>query len=179
MGRAGLRPSSACPVSDRTQPAAWRRWIEALADRRPLVLVFEDLQWADDELLDFVDQLADWVAGVPLLVLCTTRPELFERRPGWGGGKRNALAVSLGPLGDADTARIVAATLDQALLPAETQAALLARADGNPLYAEQYARMVAEGAAPDALPENVQGIVAARLDLPCRARRSRSSSAPP
>jgi class 3 adenylate cyclase/tetratricopeptide (TPR) repeat protein len=151
---------------DRSQSAAaWRRWIEALADRYPLVLVFEDLQWADDELLDFVDQLVEWVAGVPLLVLCTTRPELFERRPGWGGGKRNALTVSLGPLGDADTARIVAATLDQALLPAETQAALLERADGNPLYAEQYARMVAEGAPPDALPENVQGIVAARLDL--------------
>jgi class 3 adenylate cyclase/tetratricopeptide (TPR) repeat protein len=151
---------------DRSQSsAARRRWIEALADRYPLVLVFEDLQWADDELLDFVDQLVEWVAGVPLLVLCTTRPELFERRPGWGGGKRNALTVSLGPLGDADTARIVAATLDQALLPAETQAALLERADGNPLYAEQYARMVAEGAPPDALPENVQGIVAARLDL--------------
>jgi class 3 adenylate cyclase len=151
---------------DRSQSAAARRrWIEALADRYPLVLVFEDLQWADDELLDFVDQLVEWVAGVPLLVVCTTRPELFERRPGWGGGKRNALTVSLGPLDDADTARIVAATLDQALLPAETQAALLARADGNPLYAEQYARMVAEGAPPDALPENVQGIVAARLDL--------------
>jgi class 3 adenylate cyclase/tetratricopeptide (TPR) repeat protein len=151
---------------DRSQSAAARRrWIEALADRYPLVLVFEDLQWADDELLDFVDQLVEWVAGVPLLVVCTTRPELFERRPGWGGGKRNALSISLGPLGDADTARIVAATLDQALLPAATQAALLARADGNPLYAEQYARMVAEGAAPDALPENVQGIVAARLDL--------------
>jgi class 3 adenylate cyclase len=151
---------------DRSQSvAARRRWIEALADRYPLVLVFEDLQWADDELLDFVDQLVEWVADVPLLVLCTTRPELFERRPGWGGGKRNAVTVSLGPLDDADTARIVAATLDQALLPAETQAALLARADGNPLYAEQYARMVEEGAPMDALPENVQGIVAARLDL--------------
>src|SRR5258706_9495747 len=151
---------------DRSQgSAARRRWIEALADRYPLVLVFEDLQWADDELLDFVDQLVEWVEGVPLLVLCTTRPQLFERRPGWGGGKRNALTVSLGPLGDADTARIVAAALDQALLPAQTQAALLARAGGNPLFAGQYARMVAEGAPPDALPENVQGIVAARLDL--------------
>jgi predicted ATPase len=65
---------------------AWRRWIELLADRRPLVLVFEDLQWADDELLDFVDELADWASDLPLLVVCTARPELFERRPGWGGG---------------------------------------------------------------------------------------------
>jgi class 3 adenylate cyclase/tetratricopeptide (TPR) repeat protein len=144
---------------------AWRRWIELLADRRPTVLVFEDIQWADDELLDFVDELADWATDLPLLVVCTARPELFERRPGWGGGKRNVLTVSLGPLSDADTARIVAATLERAVLPAETQTALLERASGNPLYAEQYARMVAEGGRPDELPETVQGIVAARLDL--------------
>jgi class 3 adenylate cyclase len=145
--------------------AAWRRWLEILAEHRPLVVVVEDLHWADDELLDFVDSLVDRSTGVPLLVVCTTRPELYERRPGWGGGKRNALAVSLGRLGDADTARIVSRVLDQALLPAETQAAVLARADGNPLYAEQYARMVAEGAPVTELPETVQGIVAARLDL--------------
>jgi class 3 adenylate cyclase/tetratricopeptide (TPR) repeat protein len=151
---------------DRTERfGAWRRWIELIADRRPTVLVFEDVQWADDELLDFVDELADWATDLPLLVVCTTRPELFERRPGWGGGKRNVLTVSLGPLSDTDTARIVAATLDRALLPADTQAALLERAAGNPLYAEQYARMVAEGGLADALPESVQGIVAARLDL--------------
>jgi class 3 adenylate cyclase/tetratricopeptide (TPR) repeat protein len=144
---------------------AWRRWIELLADRRPTVLVFEDIQWADDELLDFIDELADWASDLPLLVVCTARPELFERRPGWGGGKRNVLTVSLGPLSDDDTARVVAATLDRAVLPAATQTALLERAAGNPLYAEQYARMVAEGGVPDALPETVQGIVAARLDL--------------
>jgi class 3 adenylate cyclase/tetratricopeptide (TPR) repeat protein len=144
---------------------AWRRWIEALAERRPLVLVFEDLQWADDELLDFVDELAEWATGVPLLIVCTTRPELYERRPGWGGGKRNALTISLGRLEDADTARIVAAALERSVLPAETQAELLARADGNPLYAEQYARMLAEGGGTEALPETVQGIIAARLDL--------------
>jgi class 3 adenylate cyclase/tetratricopeptide (TPR) repeat protein len=144
---------------------AWRRWIELLADRRPLVLVFEDIQWADDELLDFVDELADWATDLPLLVVCTARPELFERRPGWGGGKRNVLTVSLGPLSDAETARIVAATLDRAVLAAETQSALLERAAGNPLYAEQYARMLAEGGLADALPDSVQGIVAARLDL--------------
>jgi class 3 adenylate cyclase len=145
--------------------AAWRRFIEALAVRRPLVLLFEDLQWADDELLDFLDALAERVRGVPLLVVCTTRPELFERRPGWGGGKRNSVSISLGPLGDADTARIVSRALDQTLLPADTQSAVLARAGGNPLFAEQYARMVAEGARLGEVPETVQGIVAARLDL--------------
>ena len=80
--------------------AAWRRFFEALAERSPRVLVFEDLHWADDGLLDFVDALVERVAGVPLLVVCTARPELLERRPGWGGGKRNALTVSLAPLSE-------------------------------------------------------------------------------
>ncbi len=146
--------------------AAWRRYLEALADRRPTVLVFEDLQWADDGLLDFVDELVEWVTDVALLVVCTTRPELLDRRPGWGGGKRNALTVSLASLSDDETARIVMGALEQPLLPAETQAAVLARAGGNPLYAEQYARMLAEGLDTAAeLPETVQGIIAARLDL--------------
>ncbi|MEP7224713.1 MAG: AAA family ATPase, partial [Actinomycetota bacterium] len=146
--------------------AAWRSFFEALAARRPLVLVFEDVHWADDDLLDFVDELADWVEGVPLLVLCTARPELLDRRPGWGGGKRNALTISLSPLGDDDTARLIAGLLDRAVLDADTQAALLARAGGNPLYAEQFVRMAAERGATDRnLPETVQGIIAARLDL--------------
>src|SRR6266851_2197360 len=144
--------------------SAWRRFFEALADRRPLVLIFEDLHWADDDLLDFVDELADWVEGVPMLVLCTARPELLDRRPGWGGGKRNAVTVSLAPLGDDETARLIAQLLNRSVLPAETQAALLARAGGNPLYAEQFVRMYAERGEEMELPETVQGIIAARLD---------------
>jgi class 3 adenylate cyclase/tetratricopeptide (TPR) repeat protein len=144
--------------------SAWRRFFEALADRRPLVLIFEDLHWADDDLLDFVDELADWVEGVPMLVLCTARPELFDRRPGWGGGKRNAVTVSLAPLGEDETARLIAQLLNRSVLPAETQTALLARAGGNPLYAEQFVRMYAERGEEMELPETVQGIIAARLD---------------
>ena len=145
--------------------AAWRRFVEGLVEQRPTVLVFEDLHWADDELLDFVDELVDWVEHVPLLVVATARPELFERRPEWGGGKRNALTVSLSPLDDGDTARLLAALLDRSVLPAEQQQELLARAGGNPLYAEQFARMFAErGESGGALPETVQGIITARLD---------------
>ena len=73
----------------------------------PLVLVFEDLHWADDGLLDFVDDFVDWATGVPLLVLGTARPELLARRPGWGGGKANAVTLSLSPLSDTETAQIV------------------------------------------------------------------------
>ena len=101
---------------------------------------------------------------MPLLVLGTARPELLQRRPGWGGGKPNALTISLSPLSDENTARLVGALLEQPLLDAETQQALLARAGGNPLYAEQYARMLLERGDLSELPETVQGIIAARLD---------------
>jgi class 3 adenylate cyclase len=70
--------------------AAWRRFFEALAERQPTILVFEDVHWADDALLDFVDLLTDRAGDVPLLIVCTARPELLERRSGWGGGKTNS-----------------------------------------------------------------------------------------
>ncbi len=144
--------------------AAWRRFLEALADKRPLVLIFEDLHFADDGMLDFVDYLAGWSTGVPLLLVGTARPELLSRRSGWGGGKANALTLSLPALSDTETAQIVHALLDRTVLPAELQQRLLERAEGNPLYAEEFARLVAEGRQPDELPETVQGIIAARID---------------
>jgi class 3 adenylate cyclase len=144
--------------------AAWRRFLEALAEDRPLVLVFEDLHWADDALLDFVDQLVERASGVPLLVVATARPEFLQRRSGWGGGKPNALTASLSPLSDEETARLVQALLERPLLDAQTQEALLARAGGNPLYAEQYARVLLERGDVLEVPESVQGIIAARLD---------------
>jgi class 3 adenylate cyclase len=145
--------------------AAWRRLFEAMAEKRPLVLVFEDLHWADDTLLDFVDHLAEWVSGVPLLLVATARPELLDRRPDWGGGKRNATTLSIAPLTEEETARLLAKLLDRAVLDAETQRAVLQRAEGNPLYAAEYARMLSdheEGDLP--LPETVQGLIAARID---------------
>jgi class 3 adenylate cyclase len=151
--------------ADRSEAfAAWGRFFEELAERRPLVLVFEDLHWADEGLLDFVDHLVDWASGVPILVVGSARPELLERRPGWGGGKRNATTISLSPLTDEDAARLLAALLDRAVLPADTQSSLLQRAGGNPLYAEEFARMLAEQGAADELPETLQGLIAARLD---------------
>jgi predicted ATPase len=144
--------------------AAWRRFFETLAERDPTVLVFEDLQWADDGLLDFVDGLVERLAGVPLLVVCSIRPELLERRSGWGGGKRNALTISLVPLSEDDTARLLAALLDRPVLPADEQVVLLQRAGGNPLYAEEYARMMEAEPTAGVVPETLQGVVAARID---------------
>src|SRR3954451_7793251 len=146
--------------------AAWRRYFEGLAEQHPLVLVFEDLHWADEGLLDFIDHVVDWSSGVPIFVVGTTRPELLDRRPGWGGGKLNSTTLALQPLADADAAQIIHQVLERALLPAETQQVLLDRAGGNPLYAEQFARLYVErGSAEDLpLPETIQGIIAARLD---------------
>ncbi len=144
--------------------AAWRRFLEALADERPLVLVFEDLHWADDALLDFVDELVDGVSGVPLLVIATARPELHEHRPGWAGGKPGALTISLPPLSRRDATQLVAALMERSTVPAESYEALLARIGGNPLYAEQLCRMLIEHGRLEELPDTLRSIIAARLD---------------
>src|SRR5204862_143709 len=86
---------------------AWQRFLEAVAAQRPLVLVVEDLHWADAALVEFLDHLVDWASGVPLVLLVAARPEVYERHPGWGGGKRNSVTISLGPLSDEETARLV------------------------------------------------------------------------
>ena len=184
---AGLEAAAAVGGNRHSEAAAaWRRFLEALADRQPLVLVFEDLHWADDALLDFIDHLADWSSDVPMLVVCTARPELLDRRRGWGGGKRNALTVALSPLADTDIARLIGTLLEQALLPADTQLMLLRTAEGNPLYAEEYVRMLIDrghlqhdggrwrlaGTTELPVPESVQGLIAARLDdLPVDQKR--------
>jgi class 3 adenylate cyclase/tetratricopeptide (TPR) repeat protein len=143
---------------------AWRGYLEAVAAQRPLVVLFEDLHWADEALLEFLDHLLDWSLGVPILVLCTARPELYELHASWGGGKRNSTTVSLSALAREDTARLLHALLDQSVLPAETQALLLERCGGNPLYAEQFARMLVDSGEDAGVPETVQAVISARLD---------------
>jgi class 3 adenylate cyclase/tetratricopeptide (TPR) repeat protein len=155
--------------------AAWRRFCESLAAERTSVLVFEDLHWADSALLAFLEHLAGWAEGVPLLLLCTARPELYERNPTFGADARNAQRINLAPLSDFETAQLVSALLERSVLPAETQAALLERAGGNPLYAEEFVRLVADGGRLGAgveLPESVQALIAARLDTLSPERKS-------
>jgi predicted ATPase/class 3 adenylate cyclase len=161
---------------------AWRRFVEGVAAQRPLILVFEDLHWADEQLLAFVEHLVDWSTGVPLLVLCTARPELFENHAGWGGGKRNSNTISLSPLGADETARLLAALLRKAVLPADTQALLLEQAGGNPLYAEEFVRMLTDQGVITAggelidedirVPDTVQALIAARLDTLAPERKA-------
>ncbi|HEX9311218.1 MAG TPA: adenylate/guanylate cyclase domain-containing protein [Actinomycetota bacterium] len=174
----GLRPEAGGTTERAESFAAWRGFLEGVAAQGPMVLVFEDVHWADAAMLEFVEHLVAWSTGVSIVLVCTARPELFERKPGWGGGTGNSATIALSPLSPDDTARLVSALLSEALLPAETQAALIERSGGNPLYAEEFVRMlvdrgvlvrrgrvatIAEGAEIP-LPESVQGIISARLD---------------
>jgi tetratricopeptide (TPR) repeat protein len=175
-GRAGGAAGPTTAADREEEFAAWRRFLHGLAATRPLVLALEDLHRADDALLDFVESLADRDTGPSaVLVLATARPELTERRPGWGMG---ATTIHLEPLGDHDTTGLLAILLDHHGLPTEVDPALLGRVEGNPLFAEEYVRMLRDrgpGPAapstggpgmspPDPLPTGVHAIVAARLD---------------
>jgi predicted ATPase len=144
---ARLAPLVGAPAEPAAQAegfAAWRRFCESLAAERTTVLVFEDLHWADPALLGFLEHLADWAEGVPLLLLCTARPELYERHPTFGANARNGQRINLAPLSEAETAQLVSTLLERAELPAETQRALLERSGGNPLYAEEFVRLLAD-----------------------------------
>ena len=162
---------------------AWRRLFEHIAERDPTVLIFEDLHWADEALLAFLEHLADWAHGVSLLIVCTTRPELYESHPSWTAGLRNATTISLSPLSETETAQLISALLDQAVLPAETQQLVLDRAGGNPLYAEEFVRMLRDRELLDArgtlhadaqvpFPDSTQALIAARLDTLTADRKS-------
>ncbi|MEA2382153.1 MAG: hypothetical protein QOH72_2124 [Solirubrobacteraceae bacterium] len=158
--------------------AAWRRFIERLAEHRPTVLVFEDVHWADDALVDFIEHLDAWAADIPLLVLCTARPELLERRPGWARTASSDGVIHLTPLSEPETQELLVSLLGDAGLPARTRTALLARAEGNPLYAQELVRMlvdrgilverdgvwVLEHTGDLPVPASVLGIITARLD---------------
>ncbi len=145
--------------------AAARAFFETMADRRPLVLVLEDMHWADPALVGFVEHLLDWASTSPILLVCTARPEIFADHPDWGGGKRNAITISLSPLSDNATATLLAGLLPAHLMDASTQHQLLERCGGNPLYAIEYARLAAEGGVDGSLPASVEALIAARLDL--------------
>ena len=163
------------PAGQEESFTAWRRCLESWADRREMVLVFEDLHWADEALLVFLEHLADWSQGVPLLLVCTARPELYEQHPAWAAGLRNATTINLAPLTDEETARLIAALLEQAVLSAETQQALIERAGGNPLYAEEFVRLLSdrhELAEAVEIPDSVQALIAARLDTLSPERKS-------
>ncbi len=141
--------------------SALRSGVEAIARRRPMVIAFEDIHWADDGMLEAIEHLAQWVRA-PLMLLCLARDELLDRRPNWGGDHASATRLLLAPLSSSQTHELVAALVPDGhdVLPAVVE-----RSGGNPLFAEEMARRIAEdGGQGTQLPDTVQGVLAARLD---------------
>jgi class 3 adenylate cyclase/tetratricopeptide (TPR) repeat protein len=175
----GLASGVLDAVSDdrSAQEISWaaQEWATELADAQPLVLGFEDIHWAEEPLLDLVEHLAERVRGVPLLILCLARPELYDLRPDWGGGRLRALAIELEPLPLDESEELVDALLEQQQeLTAVERTALLEKTEGNPLFLEETVRMLAERGADRVdgrIPDTLQALIAARIDrLPRRAK---------
>jgi class 3 adenylate cyclase/tetratricopeptide (TPR) repeat protein len=148
---------------------AWRWLLRALADQQPLVLALEDLHWADQLLLDVLDGLVNPTPGrpLPLLVVATARPELLDRHPAWAREQPNRTTLRVGPLASVDTARLLQALLVQHEMRVTVEPDLLARVGGNPLFAEEYARLLRDRRNQPgtlAIPVTVQAVIAARLD---------------
>ena len=146
---------------------AVRKLFERLAGERPLVLVFDDVHWAEPMFLDLLEHVADWSRAAPILLVCLARPELLEERPGWAGGKTNATTILLGPLSEADSSRLVELRFPSEVLGGGARERILDVAEGNPLFIEQLGAMLAEAgeaALGGPLPQTIQALLAARLD---------------
>ena len=153
---------------ERGQPEiAWaaREFVDELADVQPLILVFEDIHWAEEPLLELIDHLAQWVRERALLILCLARPELLDVRPGWGGGRVRSTAIELEPLAREESETLAEALLAEHDVPDNVRARLLDKTEGNPLFVEETVRMLLEeGAHGDRIPDTLQALIAARID---------------
>ncbi len=157
---------------------AIRRFVEALARRRPLVIVFDDIQWGEETFLDVIDHIAEWSRDVAILLVCMARPDLLELRPSWGGGKRNAMTLSLEPLSAEQCTRLVSNLLGVSGIEDALRKRVAEGAEGNPLFVEEMvANMIDEGllirqgdawvAAADMhvpVPPTIAALLAARID---------------
>ena len=179
----GINASESLPKAELFE--AWRMYLELIARRYPLVLVLEDIHWADEGLLDFIEFLARW-ADAPIMLLCLARHELLERRPAWAGGLPNATSIVLEPLSADESGRLLSGLLGAAM-PAELERRVVEVAEGNPLFAEELVRLFVdrgvvrhtesgwEQAQPIEeveIPRSIQALLAARLDsLPAEEKR--------
>ena len=146
---------------------AVRRLVETLGQERPLVLVVEDIHWAEPTFLDLLDYLADWVRDAPVLLLCLARPDLLDARPTWGGGKHNTVSLLLEPLAETAAESLIETLPGGASLDSATRARLAQAAEGTPLFIEQMLALIAQDGPPEGelvVPPTIQAILAARLD---------------
>src|SRR5207237_5657741 len=121
---------------------AWRIFLEALAQQQPLIIIIDDLQWADEALLDLLEYLTDRISDVPILFLCPARPDLLERRRDWGGGRRNFTTLALESLSTEESSDLVDALLKTEDIPGVLRHTILSRAEGNPFFVEEIVRML-------------------------------------
>src|SRR5688572_21050260 len=157
------------------QEIAWaaREWAAELADARPLILVFEDVHWAEEPLLELIEHLAERVKDAPLMILCLARPELLDIRPSWGGGRLRAAATELEPLAPEESEELLDALLADRELSTSERKTLLEKTEGNPLFVEETTRMLLEGGTSSKrIPDTLQAMIAARIDrLPRNEKR--------
>jgi class 3 adenylate cyclase len=163
------------PLVIRSSPADTqllvRARLEAAAEERPLVLVVDDLHWAEPPMLDLVEHIVDWSRERAILVLCIARPELLDVRPGWGGGKLNATSVLLDPLPADDAAALAASLLGELELDPTTRERILQTAEGNPLFLEEMALLARDAGAAD-VPPTIHALLQARLDTLATTERA-------
>jgi class 3 adenylate cyclase/tetratricopeptide (TPR) repeat protein len=145
--------------------AAVRAVLESLSRRGPIVIAIEDTHWADEGMLDLIEHLAGWSQG-PILIVCLAREELLDRRPTWGGGRRNATAISLDPLGPEAARELVGALIGEAPVDEGLARKVAVQSGGNPLFAEEMINRLREedGTDQGTLPDSVHAVLAARLD---------------
>jgi tetratricopeptide (TPR) repeat protein len=147
---------------------AWaaRKLFEWLAADDPLVVVFEDVHWAEPTLLDLIDAVTDLSRGAAMLVICTARPDLIDARPGWSGGKTNATSILLEPLSDTNARRLIESHPEATGLNTQRRNQIVAAAEGNPLFVEQMLATVTDGSGgvEVVVPRTIQALLAARVD---------------
>ena len=160
---------------------AWaiRRHIEAQAADNPVVVVVDDLQWAEPPILELIQHVTQRSTAVPVLWLCVARPEFLEAQPQWGAGRSNTSLITLNPLNAAETSTLIARLLEVEDIPPALHQQLLERSEGNPLFCEEFIRMLIDegqllhveqrwragaGAREIRVPESIQALLAARLD---------------
>ena len=143
---------------------AVRKALEARGREHPLVVVIEDIHWAEPTLLDLIEHLADWTRDAQLLLLCLSRPELLDERPGWGAGRANTTALILEPLATIEAEEMLESLLGTSHLDKKTRNRIHEVAEGNPLFVEQLLAMMIEGAETDRVPSTIHALLASRLD---------------
>ena len=160
----GIEPSEAIRSSPADTQLTTRALLEARAAERPLVLVVDDLQWAEAPMLDLLEHVVDWARAAPILLLCVARPELLDARPGWAGGKLNATSILLEPLAERDVETLVDNLLGRVELDRETRTRIVATAEGNPLFLEEMAALAREAHGSVEVPPTIRALLQARLD---------------